>query len=366
MFIINSVRLLLLLRLLADAQTSSAALPLDPNSTVPACSCYQAPESNGALFLNHQFFDFRALANETFASNLTAPDPINDDQDEGFEHTTSPFFDRGLFGDYFVPASWNKSASEAAPTFMANSQQNIYLTRDSPDAPVHLTLRTNRLSTFQSASDLETAETALLHASFRIRARVAGSPGACAGMFTYYSDDQESDIEILTRDKHSVMRATNQPGVDPQGTVIPEASTQVTISVPDSEANGSWTDWNNYQLDWLPGRSEWFINGVSKLNKTYGVPTEPSNFQIKMWSDGSAWTGNMSVGGLATLDIEWIDMVFNTSHDTPGESCKTVCTVENIENNPVPQVAGANMHATRVGMLWVLVLGTFWVGVGSL
>ena len=32
-------------------------------------------------------------------------------------------------------------------------------------------------------------------------------------MFTYYNDSQESDIEILTRDAHSMMRATNQPGV---------------------------------------------------------------------------------------------------------------------------------------------------------
>ncbi|KAL8723243.1 MAG: hypothetical protein Q9225_000433 [Loekoesia sp. 1 TL-2023] len=364
--ILKSWSPLLLLHLLLDIPLCSAVPPLDPNSTVPSCSCYQATEHNSALFWNHQFFDFRTLANETFASNLTAPDPINDDQDEGIEPITSPFFGRGLFGDYFAPASWNKSASQASPTFMVNSQQNVYLTRDSPDSPVHLTLRTNRLSTFQSASDLETLETTYLHASIRIRARVAGSPGACAGMFTYYSDDQESDIEILTRDDHSTMRATNQPGVDPQGTVIPEASTQVTISAPDSGANGSWTDWNEYQLNWLPGQSEWLVNGVSKLNKTYGVPTEPSNFQIKMWSDGSAWTGNMSVGGLATLDIEWIDMIYNTSHDATEQTCKTVCTVDNIENNPIPQVASANMHATRIGMIWAIMLGAFWIAINVL
>lgn len=237
------------------------------------------------------------------------------------------------------------------------------LARDTSDSPVHLTLRTNRLSDFQSASDLETIETGLLHATIRIRARVAGPPGACAGMFTYHSDDQESDIEILTRDDHSTMRATNQPGVDPQGKVIPEASTQVVISAAGSEANGSWTDWNEYQLDWLPGQSEWFVNGVSKLNKTYGVPTEASNFQIKMWSAGGAWTGNMSVGGLATLDIEWIDMVYNTTHDAPGGSCKKVCRVDNIANNPLPQVAGADECAIRIGVVSALVLGVFWAGV---
>lgn len=237
------------------------------------------------------------------------------------------------------------------------------IARDTSESPVHLTLRTNRLSEFQSASDLETTELGYLHASIRIRARVAGPPGACAGMFTYYSDEQESDIEILTRDDHSIMRATNQPGADPQGKVIPEASTQVVISAPGSESNGSWTDWNEYRLDWLPGRSEWFVNGVSKLNKTYGVPTEASNFQLKMWSAGGAWTGNMSVGSLATLDIEWIDMLYNTTHDAPGGSCKGVCTVEKIASNPVPQVAGSNVRATRIGMAATVMLGGFWVAV---
>ncbi|KAL8703426.1 MAG: hypothetical protein Q9201_003397 [Fulgogasparrea decipioides] len=179
-------------------------------------------------------------------------------------------------------------------------------------------------------------------------------------MFTYYSDDQESDIEILTRDDHSIMRATNQPGVDPQGKIIPEASTPVTIPASEGGGNGSWTDWNEYQLNWLPGQSEWIINGESKLNKTYGVPTQPSNFQIKMWSDGSSWPGNMSVGGLATLDVEWIDMVYNTSHEVPGASCKSVCLVDNVANNPVPQVAGGSLRAVRCGTIPAVALGVLW------
>lgn len=37
-----------------------------------------------------------------------------------------------------------------------------------------------------------------MYASVRLRARVFGDAGACAGMFTVYDDDNESDIEILT------------------------------------------------------------------------------------------------------------------------------------------------------------------------
>ncbi|KAL8703425.1 MAG: hypothetical protein Q9201_003396 [Fulgogasparrea decipioides] len=77
--------------------------------------------------IKRQFFDFRNLDNGTTSSNYTAPPPINESQDEGIEPITSPFFGKGLFGDYFTPASWNKSASEVAPVFMVNSQQNVYL-----------------------------------------------------------------------------------------------------------------------------------------------------------------------------------------------------------------------------------------------
>ncbi|KAL8754159.1 MAG: hypothetical protein Q9199_004547 [Rusavskia elegans] len=343
----SSRSLLLLLLALFYVQQCLAVPPLSPGSKIPECSCYRPTGNSEAVFLNHQFFDFRSLDNEPFASNLTTPAAIRNNQNEGIEPLTSPFFGTGFFGDYFTPGSWSKETSEVAPVSLVNSHQNLYLARDAPDSPVHLTLRTNRLPSFQSASALETTETAYMHASIHIRARISGSPGACAGMFTYLTDEQESDIEILTRDEESTVRATNQPGVDANGTVIPEASTEIAITRPGGNAVGSRTEWNDYQLNWLPGRSEWLINGISKLNKTYGVPTQPSNIQIRMWSNGGSWPGNMTVGGQATLDIEWIDLVYNTSREAPGATCKTI--------------ANGTVRGIQVGtLLWGLVLCPFW------
>ena len=73
----------------------------------------------------------------------------------------------------------------------------------------------------------------------------------------------------------------------------------------------NYTTWNTYQLNWNPQLSEWLINGVSKLNETYDVDMENSSIQIKMWSDGGSWTGNMSVGDEARIDIQWIDLLFD-------------------------------------------------------
>ncbi|KAL8774762.1 MAG: hypothetical protein Q9209_000701 [Squamulea sp. 1 TL-2023] len=273
----------------AVVQLCSAALPLSPSSTTPDCSCYQAAGNREAVFLNHQFFDFRSLDDETFASNLTAPPAIDDSQGRGIEPFTSPFFDTGFFGDYFTPASWTRNVSEAGRLPMVNSHQNVYLSERFALSPVPNLLKTN----------------------------------------------------------------------DPNGQVIPEAFSMITIPQSEGTATGSWTGWNDYQLNWLPGRSEWLINGISRLNKTYGVPTQPSNLQLRMWSDGSDWTGNMTVGGLATLDIEWIDLVYNSSREAPGATCKTVCSIDNFAQNLQPQAASGTVRILPLEAL-ALLLCVFW------
>ena len=211
--------------------------------------------------------------------------------------------------------------------------------RDDADSPVHLTLRTNRLRRFQSASNIESYSKRFLYASIRLRARVSGPAGACAAVFLYANDTQESDMEILTRDSDSLVHATNQPGMDANGSVIQEATTEFNITEGIFWSfQRSWTEWNDYQVDWLPEQSRWWVNGRPYANNTYGVPREPSNFQISMWGDGGPWVGKMAIGGLATLDIEWIDMVYNLSNqNSVGLSCKNVCNVDNVGNdfNPV-------------------------------
>ena len=123
----SSRGLLLSFLALANPEQCLAAPPLAPASTTPECSCYQAAGNKEALFLNHSFYDFRSLGNETFASKLTTPPAIDETQDRGIEPFTSLFFDTGFFGDYFTPASWSNNASEAAPVAMVNSHQNVYL-----------------------------------------------------------------------------------------------------------------------------------------------------------------------------------------------------------------------------------------------
>lgn len=177
-------------------------------------------------------------------------------------------------------------------------------------------------------------------------------------MFMYFDDNNESDIEVLTSDPSDHVRYSNQPSVDQEGNAIAASSNDVSLP-----AGVRWTAWNEHRMDWLPGRSAWYVNGISVSNLTYGVPTKPSGLVLNAWSDGGVWSGNMSVGDQAYLEIQWIEMVFNTSgpaggssgapHPTQGtrgaadlnkrkdhHGCKTPCAVDGVKTVGFPESVG--------------------------
>lgn len=155
-------------------------------------------------------------------------------------------------------------------------------------------------------------------------------------MFTYLASNpiQESDIEILTSGPRNVVQYTNQPSLNKEGNAEPRATSNA--STPDG--NMDWSVWNTYRMDWMPKRTSWYVNGQSVANITYQVPKSPSGLILNMWSDGGEWTGNMSIYDEAFLQIQWIELVYNTSGDYAGgkrdlekrkeKGCKVVCGVD--------------------------------------
>lgn len=137
--------------------------------------------------------------------------------------------------------------------------------------------------------------------------------------------------------------------------------------------------------------SRWFIDGKFVAGSTYSVPRKPSGLVLNMWSDGGVWSGNMSVGSSAELQIEWIQILFNTSgkRDGPGGKkkggkvkrwvyelvdegsrmfekreanyCTVICKVDGVEKEGYPEVAylGAPGAASTLSVAmapWLLML----------
>jgi hypothetical protein len=212
-----------------------------------------------------------------------------------------------------------------------------------------LTLLTTRLnSSTQSTAELETTQKNLHHGSFRFRARVIGpnntaaSPGACAGLFTFYDDSNESDVEILTKDPEDVYRYTNQPSLNKEGNTVPAASIEGTDLPP-------WSEWHTHRIDWLCKTSNWYLDDGLVASNTYSVPREPSGLIMNLWSDGGEWSWEMGIGEEVWLEVEWVEAVFDTSGpvDGPGkgkrgmEGCETVCKVDGVKEVGVPEVVEA-------------------------
>jgi hypothetical protein len=200
----------------------------------------------------------------------------------------------------------------------------------------------------------------LSHASVRILARVRGAPGAVAGIFTYWNDTTESDIEILSRDPATSIHYSNQPTTTDSGATVPGSTWNV--SVPSGAA---WTSWKVHRLDWIPGQSAWYMNGLQMASTVVNVPRSPSMLILNMWSNGDAWSGVMAVGAAAELQIQWIEVVFNASSEaftpSPSPSKPVVCSIDKVVGIPVVSEGVVSAWDHGILMMWLsLSLTTFW------
>lgn len=80
-----------------------------------------------------------------------------------------------------------------------------------------------------------------------------------------------------------------------------------------------------------------------------------------MWSDGGVWSGNMTIGQTAYLDVSYVEMIFNTSGPIAGyagskrdkKMCHNVCVVDGVDvvGTPQAKTAAAGRTAVQVGLL---------------
>lgn len=300
----------------------AASLSFLPYLTIAAvkdngkqCDCFRTTGPSAGYFTNHMFHDFRSLsANEV-------PKILSSEKDTTEAPVTNSFFKSSAWTKNWYIQHWNNTDSmdrTSATLLMINSPNNVYIEK-SPTNPKQtwLTLRTFRAADFQSTAEIDTVVDNMLFLSVRYMARVDGDPGACAGFFTYLppgSDPttvQEADNEILTGAPKNRVQFTNQPSFDNQGREIPEASLNTTVP-----KTNDYSQWNIWRMDWMPGQTSWYVNDVSVANISFQTPKDPAGLIMNMWSDGGLWTGNMGLGNSAYINVQWIEIAYNTSETT--------------------------------------------------
>lgn len=352
------------------------------------CECYLLSGSDAGYFQHHRFYDFRNTPSDVGNDYTIAPPLITDAQKAGGQEITSAYLSSTDFQRDWTILNAVQDAHSSVPS--VNSAANVYISRNtSVEArnSTYLTLRATRLVDFVSIAELDNNQKNMFHSSIRARMRVipnglpetlapiantsavdnatAGSnsthpvdPGAVLGLFTYQSDVQESDIEILTLDPITHVRSSNQPDFNVKTGPVDGASTDMTL--PDGNI---WTEWLDYRLDWFPQISRWYVNGQLQLEKSLNVPKKPSGLILNLWGDGGQWSGNMTVGGQVVAGIEWIEMVFNVSGSLKGSKqkdhtvCLVGCTVDGVKNIGFPELAynATGSDAARVSQSCSLV-----------
>jgi hypothetical protein len=243
----------------------------------------------------------------------------------------------------------------------------LTLEQNADDSSItHLALRTHRNTHFSSCAEVVGRNSSIYLASIRVNARVWATPAPRPGSsrITRLAGVGHRNTNV----RPDMMRYTNQPNTDAYGYTIPQAGIEAAMP------NGSlWTDWNVHRVDWLANVSRWFVNGIEATNNTYGVPQHQSFFTMNIWSDGADWSGNMSLGGAAYLEVQWVEMVFNISGAQPGNvkrhldkrdstgACQAVCAVDGVPNVGVPEALSSRVATSyQVGCaeLFLVVLGS--------
>ncbi|KAI1277395.1 concanavalin A-like lectin/glucanase [Xylaria sp. FL0933] len=321
-----------------------------PLVTDSRCNCYRTNTSTSHYFRNHKFFDFRSLS-----QYARVPAPINTAQGNADAPVSSAYFQSPDWINTWQIQNWNNSAQMGgdsdvtgsdATVLMVNSPNNIYIQHNDDPRPMsntYLVMRTMRHDNFQSAAEIESGSMNYQYLSIRMLARTKGSPGAITAMFTFRNNGalakvQESDLEIRTIDPVQYIQYTNQPSWNADGN-IPQATRNVTLS-----NKLGWSDWQYHRMDWTPGSTSWLVDGKLVTSIQFQAPKDPSQVIFNTWSDGGTWSGNMSVGSSAEMQIQWIEFVYNTTDTNPGtpspppvtQLCANICSIDQTSKTGTP------------------------------
>ncbi|CAK7246285.1 MAG: hypothetical protein STHCBS139747_007912, partial [Sporothrix thermara] len=305
-------------------QINKTANPTDWQLTTDAnCTCYLTNGSTPSYYSHHKFFDFRRLGR--YAGT---PPIIQSVSENAIAPPTSEFFASDAWSSMWQAQTWNNSeviqindsvvSGSDATVLMLNTHNNIYIDADTKDntstAETYMVLRTARAGAFQSAAEIDSVSAGFHYMSIRMYARTVGAPGAVTALFTYRppANDsqtiQEADLEICTGDPENRIQLTNQPSHNTDGELLPQATHNATMPV-----NKAWSKWATYRMDWTPGATTWYVDGVLVATIKSQVPRDPSYVILNSWSNGGSWSGVMADGKAAELQVQWIEMVFNNT-----------------------------------------------------
>ncbi|KAH6883444.1 concanavalin A-like lectin/glucanase domain-containing protein [Thelonectria olida] len=327
------------------------------------CSSFATNGTAASQYAYYRFYDFRNISSDTWGS-VQKPQSPNNATAGASTHDMSWQLDWARRDGLRYPGP------DVGPNLLPIDYQpdSVYIDSSDDSAKTNLAFVSSRQSeTSHQSSGIDFTDESILHLSLRLYVRVSGAPGACAAFFTYENDTQEADIELLTRDNDDVVGFNTQPTLDIHDHYVPDS--HWNMSLPNNITRESWI---MYRMDWVEDQVVWYVNGVHMANTTVNVPVEPSRLSIALWGNGGTWTGNMTQGESALLEVQWIEMVYNLSGASPletGANAGSICNLDDgdDEGNWQPYIfppthsspsGGHKLGMSALLMVFGIILGT--------
>ncbi|KAK6070881.1 hypothetical protein SCUP234_09970 [Seiridium cupressi] len=274
------------------------------------CSSFSTNGSAASNFANYRFYDMRNIPNDTWDTLQNTTGSSNASA-AAFTNDMSWRLDWAPRNGLRVPDA--NSGTISIDYQSKNVAMRNVVDRSDNNVTTALGLATYREDqSSQQSSGIDFCKTDLMYISLRVRTRISGAKGACAGFFTYKNDTTEIDIEVLTRNDNTTLGLKTQPTVDDSGDEI--KGSQFNMSFPFGLIR---EDWMTYRLDWVASHVVWYVEGVQMAGTTVNVPVDPSHLYINLWGNGGTWTGEMALGQSALLEIQWVELAYNLSNTTP-------------------------------------------------
>lgn len=169
-----------------------------------------------------------------------------------------------------------------------------------------------------------------------VRAKLGAPPrlGTVAGIFLYSppatgTNHDEIDFELLGNHPDRVQ--TNVYADAPLGAGDPTSTPFAT---------GSATDYHLYEIEWLPDRVSWFVDGTLIRTETGQVPTGPMDLHLNMWVPDVDWAYAYDAG-FQPASVEASNQTFAMSVDS---------VIITAEGTDVTRVAGTDRYRTAVAV----------------
>lgn len=101
--------------------------------------------------------------------------------------------------------------------------------------------------------------------------QISSVSGTVSSPFFYKNDNQEADIEVITGGESRGIHYTNQPDIDDKTTVEVASPADLT------------SEMHEYRLDWLPDRTDFYLDGVKQATLTENVPSTEGAWLWNNW-----------------------------------------------------------------------------------